>query len=92
VDRPRNVDVIRHIVLDELEVAVLEMRDVRNIAGEQVVDADDRVAAIEQRFAEMRPDETGRPRNHHAWLCHVIQTISWLSADARRSSARHRRM
>ena len=29
------------------------------VARQQVVDADDRVAAIEQRFCEMRADEAG---------------------------------
>ena len=31
----------------------------RDVAGEQVVDADDLVAAVEQGFAEVRADEAG---------------------------------
>ena len=36
-----------------------QVRDVGGVAGQQVVDADDRVAAIEQRFGEVRADEAG---------------------------------
>ena len=46
-------------MLDELECAVREVRDVGDVTGQQVVDADDRIAAIEQRFGEMRSDEPG---------------------------------
>ena len=59
VDRAVDVDVARDVVSDELEVAVAQVRDVGDVAGQQVVDADDGVAAIEQRFAEMRADEAG---------------------------------
>ena len=48
VDRAVDVDVPRHVVADELEVAVAQMGDVGHVAGQQVVDADHRVAAIEQ--------------------------------------------
>ena len=47
-------------MLDELELAVAQVRDVGDVAGQQVVDADDRIAAIEQRFGQVRPDEAGR--------------------------------
>ena len=60
VDRTVDVDVVGDVVLDEREVAVGEVRDVGRVAGQQVVDADDLVAAIEQRFGEMRADEAGR--------------------------------
>ena len=60
VDRAVDVDVVGDVVLDEREVAVHQVRDVRGVAGEQVVDADDRVVAIEQRFREVRADEPGR--------------------------------
>ena len=36
-----------------------EVRDVGGVAGQQVVDADDRVAAVEQRLGQMRADEAG---------------------------------
>ena len=41
--------------------------------GQQVVDADDRVAAIEQRFGEMRADEAGGAGDDDALfhgMCH----------------------
>src|SRR5688572_33295016 len=53
VDRAVDVDVPRDVVPDELEVTVAQVGDVGQVAGQQVVDADDRVAAIEQRLAEM---------------------------------------
>ena len=59
VDRPVDVDVARDVVADELEVAVAQVGDVGQVAREQVVDADDRMAAIEQRFAEVGADESG---------------------------------
>ena len=36
-----------------------QVRDVADVAGQQVVDADDRIVAIEQRFREMGADESG---------------------------------
>ncbi len=45
--RAVDVDVVGDVVLDELKVAVVQVRDVRDIARQQVVDADDRVAAVE---------------------------------------------
>jgi hypothetical protein len=59
IDRPVDVDVVGDVVLDELEVAVREVRDVGVSPGQQVVDADDRIAAVEQRFREVRSDEPG---------------------------------
>ena len=72
VHRPFDVDVVGDVVLDELEVAVAQMRDVRDVAGQQVVDADDRVAAIEQRFREMRADEPGGTGDDDAFFGHEV--------------------
>ena len=44
---------------DELEVAVAQVCDVRQIAGQEVIDTDDRMPAIEECFAEMGADEAG---------------------------------
>ena len=41
VDRAVDIDVVRDVVADELEVAVAQVRDVGQVAGQQVVDADD---------------------------------------------------
>ena len=70
VHRPVDVDVVGDVVLDELEVAIGEVRDVGDIAGQQVVDADDGVAAIEQRFGEMRADEAGGTGDDDTFLGH----------------------
>ena len=72
VDRAVDVDVVGDVVLDEREVAVGEVRDVGGVAGQQVVDADDRVVAIEQRFGQMRSDEAGGAGDDdaffHSWI------------------------
>jgi hypothetical protein len=68
VDRPVDVDVVRDVVLDEREIAVREVRDVGGVAGQQVVDADHRVVAVEQRFGEVRSDEAGRAGDDDALL------------------------
>ena len=59
-----DVDVPRDVVADELEVAAAQVRDVGEIAREQVVDADDGVPAVEKRFAEMGSNETGGAGDH----------------------------
>jgi hypothetical protein len=67
IDRAVDVDVVGDVVADELEIAIAQVRDVGEIARQQVVDADDGVAAIEQRFRQMRSDETGGAGNDYAW-------------------------
>ena len=58
VDRPVDLDRLGDVVLDELEPRVVEeRRDVAARAGQQVVDADDLVAVVEESLAKMRPDE-----------------------------------
>ena len=54
-----DVDVAGDVVADEFEVAAAEVGEVGEVAREQVVDADDGMAAIEERFAEVRSDESG---------------------------------
>ena len=53
VDRTVDVDVLGDIVPDELKVERTKVGDVAQVAGHQVVDADDGISAREQRFAEM---------------------------------------
>jgi len=66
VDRSVDVDVGGDVVADELKIALAQMRDVGEIAGQQVVDADDREAAIEKGFRQVRADETGGTRDDYA--------------------------
>jgi hypothetical protein len=47
------------------------MGDVGDVAREQVVDADHRVAAIEQGFGKMGANEPGRAGDDHS-LCHAV--------------------
>ena len=54
-----------------------EMRDVRRVAREQIVDADDRIAAIEQCFGQVRADESCRPGDDNALFHGVCRRGSW---------------
>ena len=53
-------------------VTVLDVRDVGQVAGQQVVDADDGVAAVEQRIGEMGADEAGGSGDDDAFLHGVL--------------------
>ena len=68
---------------DELEIAIAQVRDVGEVAGQQVVDADHREAAIEQRFRKVRSDETGGAGDDYAW--HVRPwSVSWVGESVAR--------
>ena len=68
VHGPVDVDVLRDVVADELEsrgsrrCAMLAMSPVS-----EIVDADDGMTAIEQRFAEMGSDEAGGAGDDGSW-------------------------
>ncbi len=66
VDRAVHVDVVGDVVFDEHEVAPREVRDVGEIARQQVVDADDRAVAVEQFFGQVGADEAGGSRDDDA--------------------------
>jgi len=53
VDGPIDVDVVGDVVLDEREILVGQVRDVRDVAGQQVVNSDDRLAALEECLRQM---------------------------------------
>jgi len=67
IHRAVDVDEVGDVVADELEVAIAQVRDVGEVAGQQVVDADHCEAAIEQRFRQVRSDETGGAGNDYPW-------------------------
>ena len=46
VDGAGDIDVMRHVVFDEIERPVPQMSDVRDTAGQEVVNTDDAVAAV----------------------------------------------
>jgi hypothetical protein len=58
VDMPGREVGLVDVVLDEGQALAFEVRDVGPGAGQQVVDADHLVAAADQRFAEVGPDES----------------------------------
>jgi hypothetical protein len=68
IDGSVDVDVVRDVVLDELEVSVMKVRNIGRVPGQEVIDANDSIAAVEQRLGEVRPDETGSAGNDHAWF------------------------
>src|SRR5213076_3135306 len=59
VERLVDEERLRHVVRDEPERAVVDVLDVREGAAEQVVDADDAQASLEEVVAEMRAEEAG---------------------------------
>lgn len=57
---PRDLEGLADIVRDELETRVIGQRtDVGQMAGLQVIDADDPVTTLEEPVAKVRPDKTG---------------------------------
>src|SRR5690606_3630305 len=55
-----DVDVVGHVLVEEAEVLVTEqMLDVREVAGQQVVHADDLAAVGDQPLTQVRSDEAG---------------------------------
>ena len=59
VDRPVDLQVPGHVVVDEEEAPRPVVLDVLQRAGFQVVDTDHAVTTLEQRVTEMRTEETG---------------------------------
>ena len=59
VDRPCDLEVLDHVVVEELEPLVPDVLDVCERARVQVVDAEDAVALLEEVVAEMRAEEAG---------------------------------
>ena len=57
VDRAVDVDVVRHVVLHEHEVAAGEVLDVGDVAGEEVVHPHHGEAAVEEVLAQVRSEE-----------------------------------
>ena len=66
VERTLEVDVVRHVVLDEHEVAARQVLDVGGVAGDEVVHPDHGVATVEEVLGKVRADEAGRPGDERA--------------------------
>ena len=61
-------DRLRDVVPNQLEVRLAEqVRDVRLLAGEEVVEADDVVPLVDQAFAEMRAEKPGAAGDEDAF-------------------------
>ena len=85
VERPRQIDVARDVVVDELEIGPgTQMRDVVEIARQQVVHGDDAMAFGEEPVAEVGAEKagaagdqgrglSGRDCIHGRRECHVIR-------------------
>ena len=53
-------DVVSNVVLEELELLVAEqMRDVRRVAGDEIIETDNAMPFGQQSVAEMGAEETG---------------------------------
>ena len=67
VDLPVDVDVLGHVVVEELEALAAQVRDVLQRPGVEVVDADDSEAVLDQVVAEVRAEETGAAGDDRGW-------------------------
>src|SRR5581483_2841193 len=63
VDRPLDANEVGDVVPEEEELRAPQVFDVREIACQEAVDADDRVATADQRVREMRSDGPGSGGN-----------------------------
>jgi len=60
VERPVEIEGLAHVVLDRLErLVAFQVGHGGRRAGDQVVDAHDRPAVVEQPLTEVGPEETG---------------------------------
>lgn len=74
VHLPRDVDEVRYVVFDEVEIlATSQMGNVGQIAGHQVVDDDDFMPFGEKAITKVRSDKAGSARNEYsqAFLLHA---------------------
>ena len=86
VDRARHPDVGGDVELDVGEAGgAEEVLDVVHVAGDEVVDGDDLVAAREQTLAQVRPEEAGTAGDDHA--CHCQYTPSAIRRRERQRAA-----
>ena len=61
IDRAVQEDELGHVLLDEFEIPIAaQVGDVVHAAGDEVVDADDLVAARQQQVGQMGAEEAGR--------------------------------
>ena len=63
IDRTVEIDVFRDVVFDEIKISRRQMRDIRQVAGQEVVDPDHLMSTIEQGFSQMGTNEPGRAGN-----------------------------
>ena len=67
VERAIHVDVVGHVVVDQLELRVAdEMGDIFGSAGEKIIHADDLVTLGDHQVAHVRSEETGTAGDEHA--------------------------
>jgi len=71
VDPSRDVDEVRHIVVLEREALDAEqVLDVRQAAGQEIVDAYDLDAFGQQAIAQVRAEKPRPPSHHRSSLAH----------------------
>jgi hypothetical protein len=73
IDLTRDPDVVRDVVTDEFEsIAPEQSLDVLDLAGLEIVDADDLIAPVEKPLAEMGPQKSGSAGDNDS--CHGSAT------------------
>ena len=91
VDRSFDVDVVGDVVLDELEIAIAQVRDVGQVAGQQVVDADHRRSRGRAAFRQVRSDEAGGAGDDDALATAITRGSArgWRLRNMPRTSVSH---
>jgi hypothetical protein len=75
VDVARDVEVLDHVVVDEVELRHADVLDVEQGAGLEVVHADDTVAAGQQCIAEVGSEEAGSAGDDTGWHVLVLAVV-----------------
>ena len=79
---------MHHVVADQLEVGAVEQPEhIRLLTGEEVVDADDVMAVVDQALAQMRAEKPGAAGHKnpleagHGNSNDVLSVGNWRRAD-----------
>src|SRR5690348_11183555 len=77
IDRPRDVDKIRDVMLNELKARIAkEMFNVPQISGDEIVHRYDHMPAGDKIITQMTSDEAGPAGNKHS---HRERPMPWYS-------------
>ncbi len=81
------LDVVGHVVIEEDEAVVADVLDVLQVAGVEVVDADDAQLLGEERFAQMGAEKPGSAGYDGGWHAEIISRSRTRAASRRGTAA-----